>query len=79
MSVDEVIVMWYQRSSSSIATIRKVDGGLLKYKSGALVELGKTKLLSEKYLPQCDFVYHEFHVEKLGIELNHVAHGTAQK
>jgi len=39
----------------------------------------KTKLLSEKYLSQCDFVYHEFHTEWLGIELNHVAHGMAQK
>ena len=51
----------------------------MKYETGALVELRKTKLLSEKYLSQCDFVYHEFHTEWLGIELNHVAHCTAQK
>jgi len=56
-----------------------VGGGWLKYVIGALVELGKTKLLSEKYLSQCDFVYHEFHTEWLGIELNHVAHRMAQK
>ena len=80
MSVGELIVMsWCQRSSSSVATICNVGGGWLKYETGTLVELVKTKLLSEKYLSQCDFVCHEFHTEWLGIELNHVAHGTAQQ
>lgn len=68
-----------EKLSSSVATICNVGCGWLNYESGALVEVGKTKLPSEKYLSQCDFVYHEFHTEWLGIEHNHVAHGTAPK